>query len=58
MKKNILLINNYLDELIPNPICELNYQKDYLRCRRDQDSHRCAAADDGGAFNGFQAVCR
>lgn len=29
MKKNILLINNYLDELIPNPICELNYQKDY-----------------------------
>ena len=29
MKKNILLINNYLEELIPNPICELNYQKDY-----------------------------
>lgn len=29
MKKNILLINNYLDELIPNPICELNYQKAY-----------------------------
>ena len=29
MKKNILLINNYLDELIPKPICELNYQKDY-----------------------------
>lgn len=29
MKKNIFLINNYLEELIPNPICELNYQKDY-----------------------------
>lgn len=29
MKKNILLINNYLEELIPNPICELNYQKAY-----------------------------
>ena len=20
---------NYLDELIPNPVCELNYSKDY-----------------------------
>lgn len=29
MKKNILLINSYLDELIKNPICELNYNKDY-----------------------------
>ena len=29
MKKNILLINEYLEKLIPNPICELNYQKDY-----------------------------
>ena len=29
MKKNILQIETYLDELIPNPICELNYHKDY-----------------------------
>lgn len=29
MKKNILLINTYLDELIEKPICELNYNKDY-----------------------------
>lgn len=29
MKKNILLIKEYLDEIISNPVCELNYQKDY-----------------------------
>ena len=29
MKKNILLIEEYLDELIPNPKCELVYNKDY-----------------------------
>ena len=29
MKKNISRINNYLDELEPNPVCELNYTKDY-----------------------------
>lgn len=29
MMKNILQINDYLDELIPNPICELNYKEDY-----------------------------
>ena len=29
MKKNILLIENYLDKLFPNPKCELNYSKDY-----------------------------
>ena len=29
MKKNILQISSYLDELIKNPICELNYNKDY-----------------------------
>ncbi len=29
MKKNILQINTYLDELYPNPLCELNYNKDY-----------------------------
>lgn len=30
MKMNkIELIEEYLNELIPNPICELNYQKDY-----------------------------
>lgn len=29
MKKNILQISSYLDELITNPICELNYNKDY-----------------------------
>ena len=23
------VICNYLDELIPNPVCELNYSKDY-----------------------------
>jgi len=27
--KRIELIENYLDELIPNPKCELNYSKDY-----------------------------
>lgn len=27
--KNIELIENYLEELIPNPKCELNYSKDY-----------------------------
>lgn len=25
----IEIISNYLDELIPNPVCELNYNKDY-----------------------------
>lgn len=25
----IEVISNYLDELIPNPVCELNYSKDY-----------------------------
>ncbi len=29
MKKNILQIKTYLDELFPNPKCELNYSKDY-----------------------------
>ncbi len=29
MKKNILQISSYLDELIKNPICELNYNRDY-----------------------------
>lgn len=29
MKKNILLIEEYLDELIPDPKCELVYNKDY-----------------------------
>ena len=29
MKKNILRINNYLDELFLNPKCELDYTKDY-----------------------------
>ena len=29
MKTNILLIENYLDELFKNPKCELNYHKDY-----------------------------
>lgn len=29
MKKNILLIKDYLDKLYPDPICELNYTKDY-----------------------------
>ena len=29
MKKNILQIKAYLDELFPNPKCELNYSKDY-----------------------------
>lgn len=29
MKKNILQISSYLDELITNPICELNYNNDY-----------------------------
>ena len=28
-KNNIELIENYLDELYPNPKCELNYNKDY-----------------------------
>ena len=28
-KKNTLIIEKYLDELFPNPKCELNYQKDY-----------------------------
>ena len=27
--KRIELIENYLDELFPNPKCELNYSKDY-----------------------------
>ncbi len=29
MKKNILQIENYLDELFKDPKCELNYSKDY-----------------------------
>ncbi len=29
MKKNILLIEKYLEELFPNPKCELEYKKDY-----------------------------
>ena len=29
MKKNILLIESYLDELFKEPKCELNYTKDY-----------------------------
>ncbi|MBR3661413.1 MAG: endonuclease III [Bacilli bacterium] len=29
MKKNILLIRNYLDELYENPRCELEYNNDY-----------------------------
>lgn len=29
MKKNILLISDYLDELFPNPKCELTYNTDY-----------------------------
>lgn len=29
MKNNIELILDYFDELIPNPICELNYNKPY-----------------------------
>ena len=29
MKKNILEIEEYLDELFPSPKCELNYKKDY-----------------------------
>lgn len=29
MKKNILLIESYLNELYENPKCELNYNKDY-----------------------------
>ena len=29
MKKNILQIKEYLDEMFPNPICELIYKKDY-----------------------------
>ena len=29
MKKNILLIESYLDELFKNPECELEYSKDY-----------------------------
>ena len=29
MMNKIELISNYLDELIPNPVCELNYNKDY-----------------------------
>ena len=29
MKKNILLIESYLDELFKNPKCELEYSKDY-----------------------------
>lgn len=28
-KNNSILIQNYLDELFPNPKCELNYSKDY-----------------------------
>lgn len=28
-KEKIVLIENYLDELYPNPKCELNYSKDY-----------------------------
>ena len=26
---NINLIEDYLDELFPNPVCELNYNTDY-----------------------------
>jgi len=29
MKKNILLISEYLDTLYENPVCELDYTKDY-----------------------------
>lgn len=29
MMNNISLVENYLDELYPNPKCELNYNKDY-----------------------------
>ena len=29
MKTNINIIESYLDELFPNPKCELNYTKDY-----------------------------
>lgn len=29
MKTNKILINNYLDELFPDPKCELNYSSDY-----------------------------
>ena len=29
MEKKIDIINSYLDELFPNPKCELNYNKDY-----------------------------
>jgi len=29
MNRNILLIESYLDELIKNPRCELDYEKDY-----------------------------
>ncbi len=29
MKNNVLEIEKYLDELIPDPKCELNYNKDY-----------------------------
>lgn len=29
MKKNVLLIEDYLEELFKNPKCELNYKKDY-----------------------------
>lgn len=27
--KNVEIIENYIDDLIPNPKCELNYKKDY-----------------------------
>ena len=29
MMKNSSIIEKYLDEIIPNPKCELNYSKDY-----------------------------
>jgi len=29
MNEKVLLIRKYLDEVIPNPVCELNYHKDY-----------------------------
>ena len=29
MMNKVEIIGNYLDELIPNPRCELNYAKDY-----------------------------
>ena len=29
MMNKIEVISGYLDEIIPNPVCELNYNKDY-----------------------------